>query len=122
MNVKQREISSPQLSSPKQATNEEPFHTFFFLQEKLREHRPENANPHADANEFQSKLTPGQQDFSCLVRRVRNQDGVHCLKRRVDIKVKEEGRKGEPVRMGSETRFPPRSPGLPELTMALGTH
>lgn len=64
MNVKQREISSPQLSSPRQATNEEPFHTFFFLQEKLREHRPENANPHADANEFQSKLTPGQQDFS----------------------------------------------------------
>lgn len=59
---------------------------------------------------------------SRLVRRVRNQDGVHCLKRRVDIKVKEEGRKGEPVRMGSETRFPPRSPGLPELTMALGTH
>ena len=57
-----------------------------------------------------------------MVRRVRNQDGVHCLKRGVDVKVNEEGRKGEPVRMGSETRRPPPSPGLPELTMALGTH
>lgn len=56
--MKQERSPLPNSPPPQGAKNDQPCHTFL-LEEKLRQQRFGNANPHADANELQSRRLHG---------------------------------------------------------------
>lgn len=123
MNVKQRDVSSLQLSSPQRVKNDQPFHTFFPRGEAQRAEVWKRKSPHRRQRAAVTPLTRGPQHFSRWAQRARQQDFVLCLKRGLNVKVSEEQKKGEACEDGirAQVRHQTQSqPGSPRTHDGLG--